>query len=477
MALQTQGQVSWDAIASQTAHFSWGVLNRLSKAGIDTLTVVVGRATCSRFAIQAPVQQKIMATLNKLESFSLFGQAIYVGFGLKHVIADLAETEQGLACVALCACLTNTYDSVTAAQVLRELWKVQSGRHELTPALHQWQNLVEVCAKSLSKSQFPQLVEGMSRLVDVPGVPYHLAQLRQPAKPTAISKALQYLSQVSQGKLVSVTFIGGVDCAWLAACAEWLLSLTVEIKNSEDRPLYRSSGLARGKDAQVIIRFEYSSNEGYNHSRTDIILAGKSFAVDPGALLHEIPEIPRPSSFVSMQSNWSSLLKDTFGPSFVSLQKLGDGMAFRDLLVAAAQAAEDAYFRGLDSPQDVPEIMGWDRFDFGHSQSRGAGFLCFVSSRLPELKPAISSLGSKNPCSQGNGLECLRARCKKLKSLCQCSLCRGDDRRPRGKCPFVNHKEATLTLCARDKNFLYVPTSACPNHCSVSFSNIKNHYS
>ena len=101
------------------------MLNRLSKAGIDVLTVVVGRATCSTFTIEAPVQQKIMRTLNELPSFNLFGQAIYIGFGLKHVLIDLAETEQGLACVALCACLTSSYDSLTAAQVLRDLWKAQ----------------------------------------------------------------------------------------------------------------------------------------------------------------------------------------------------------------------------------------------------------------------------------------------------------------------------------------------------------------
>ena len=424
MTLQTQGQVSWDAIASQTANFSWGVLNRLSKAGIDALTVVVGRATCSAFAIQAPVQQKIMATLNKLESFSLFGQAMYVGFGLKHVIVDLAETEQGLACVALCACLTNTYDSVTVAQVLRELWKVQSGPRELTPALHQWQNLVEVCAKSLSKSQFPQLVEGMSRLATVPGVPHHLGQIREPAKPTAISKALQYLSQVSQGKLISVTFIGGIDCAWLAACAEWLLSLTVEIKDAGDQPLYRSSGLARHKDAQVIIRFEHSSNEGYTRSRADIILAGKSFVVPPGALLNENPKLSWPSNYISMQSNWSSLLTDAFGPDFVSLREAGEGMALRDLLVAAAQAADDAYFRDSNPTINSGEVTSWDYFDFSHSQSRGAGFLCYVDSRLPELRPVIPPSGSSNPCAPGNGLDCLKAGYGKLRKLCRCSICR-----------------------------------------------------
>jgi len=92
-AFQQQGSTSWDNLASSTVQFSVGVLSRMSRAGLEALTVTVGPALCSIFILEPKVQRHLGEILRKLKAFNSFGKVIWFGFGLKHIIADVTQTE------------------------------------------------------------------------------------------------------------------------------------------------------------------------------------------------------------------------------------------------------------------------------------------------------------------------------------------------------------------------------------------------
>lgn len=416
-AFQQQGSTSWDNLASSTVQFSVRVLSRMSRAGLEALTVTVGPALCSIFILEPKVQRHLGEILRKLKAFNSFGKVIWFGFGLKHIIADLTQTEQGLACVALCFCLTTSYDSFFAAKVLRELWIARIGKHDLAPSLHQWQSLVDVCAGSLSHSKFPRLVEGLARLKPPSDSPAHLRHCHTTTEPQIVAEGLLCLGQVTHGELLTVTFTGGIDCAWLAAFAEWILSLRVVLTNASGIPFYQSWSNS-SKAPQVIIIW------GKDHNAQLTTTISKSFLVPPGvSLISQEDDLRRINAFPRC-SSWSTLLKESFGSSLDDLLGLGSGTTVTSLLKAVAQASENAYFDGDKTALSPIEVI-WRPFNFAHEDSRGRGYLEFVASRLPELTKYVKYrfLPSSGPRELSGGLN-LRDNLFSLQEACSCSLCR-----------------------------------------------------
>jgi len=213
---QQSGQLDWVSLSKSTFSFGLDVLVRFSKAELDPATMAIGLIACNRFVIKAEAQKRIYDALSSLKSFSSYGKLVWFGFGIKSIIKVLAETEHGMACVALCACMSISYDSFYVAEVLRDFCKFREAPPDIIPSIHQWKVLVHICAGSVTDSKFPTLLEGLIRLV-LPraGVLFH-----QPTSPEALTKAIGALVNVSNGMLANVTIAGGLDCIWLAAISE-----------------------------------------------------------------------------------------------------------------------------------------------------------------------------------------------------------------------------------------------------------------
>src|SRR5436190_3644747 len=204
---EQQGQVDWVSLSTSTFAFTLDIMDRISKAGLNATTVVVGQIVCSGFVIGPEAQKRLLDALSDLRSFSSYGTIIWFGFGIKPIIKELADSEQGAACVALCACLSVSYDSFYAAQVLRELCKIRETPPRFVPSVHQWNALVNLCAGSLSSSKFPTLVEGLMRLV----LPRVDVSMYQPTSAETLAKVIAALADISNGKLAKITLAGGHD--------------------------------------------------------------------------------------------------------------------------------------------------------------------------------------------------------------------------------------------------------------------------
>jgi hypothetical protein len=169
------------------------------------ITVAMGQAIFSGFKIPPDGQRRLADAIAKLKAFSSYGNVLWFGFGIKHIVRTLCETEQGATCAAICACLSVSYDSFIASQVLKAITDESTAPGSLTPALSQWGALVNVCAGAVEDSQFPMLVEGFSRLIGDTTQGCIRRPLHTATTAKALAGALKELSKVSDGSLRSVS--------------------------------------------------------------------------------------------------------------------------------------------------------------------------------------------------------------------------------------------------------------------------------
>jgi ankyrin repeat protein len=414
-SFEQSGQLDWVSLSRSTFGFGLDLLVRLSKAEISPATIIIGQIACNRFEIKPEAQKRINDAFSSLKSFSSYGKLVWFGFGVKSIIKDLADSEYGVACVALCACMSLSYDAFYVAEVLRQICKDSGTPPDIVPSVHQWKLLVQMCAGSVSSSGFPTLLEGLRRLVQ----PRLGVSFQRPAPREALAKAIGALADVSKGKLASVTIAGGLDCIWLAAISEWLLALDVEIRlssSNSDGLVYRSSANDHRYLPAVTIIFVSANEQSIQLSKCHIVPEGSRFL--------KAPE-PDDSSFRGGRSEWTDILTDTFGACLDVLLKGKIQQHFALLLFHASRLAEECYRYG---PADCSTELGridnsfpFRRFNFSHPSSRGEGFLKYGAKRLPELAAIINTLGQPAHWTDENArwedsidkitLECMCKRC------------------------------------------------------------------
>ncbi|PMD18087.1 hypothetical protein NA56DRAFT_648244 [Hyaloscypha hepaticicola] len=407
-----QGSVDWVALSGSTLSFSIDVLSRFSKAGVEMITVAMGQALFSGFRLRPDGEKRFSDAISKLKACSSYGSVLWFGFGVKHVIRTLSETQQGAACAAMCACLSVSYDSLFSSQVLKALADRQIAPETLTPSLSQWAALVSVCSGAVTDSQFPKLVEGMSRLLDSTGKAGRCF-LQEPTSVEALSGALGELAKISRGDVRSATLTGGVDCGWLAAVAQWLLSLSVDILDENGLLLYSNRSPLNPSYAQVTF---IRSPSFTNTHAVDPSLVRRSFWIPPGKLCFEIQHVgigDRPSQhlFSLGRSDWSTILHDTFSQAISILLGPENLESFANFLYSG--------FAG-----STQQMNPW-RGHAATARTQQHSHMSFASQRLPELK-AVYVFGEHQSMQQCStfGQPLVDYFPGTLRRVCPCSTCR-----------------------------------------------------
>lgn len=394
---QQQGSVDWVELSGRSVQFSVAVLARLSRAGIDPFTLQVGRAICTNFVLHPTAQARISDAILALKKFGSYGDIIWFGFGIKHVVTDLAETEEGLTLVALCAALSATYDSLYGARVLRQLCCLCKAPQFFSPAIRQWKLLVELCAGILSTGHFALVLDGFRRLVSEGRYQSKIEANRSPTTYSALAEAILTLAQVTNRTLAGATFTGGLDCVWLAAVAEWIFSLDVVIFSSAGVLLYRSKSLGQQPPQITLVYLEY---EGYGEKES--FVSEKTSLISGGCTLF-VREDKNPLGdihFFSWRSSWSTILRDTFHESVDELLKGENAYQFGLYLYCVSMIQEsDMRFNGDRNSADNPACFFSsnivDPLLWSQESSRGHRFLAFASERLPELRHCLKDFKLK----------------------------------------------------------------------------------
>jgi ankyrin repeat protein len=409
---QQSGQLDWVSLSKSTFSFGLDVLVRLSRAELDPATIAVSLIIFNRFALNSESQKKIHDALSNLKSFSSYGKLVWFGFGVKSIIKDLADSEHGMACVALCACMTISYDSYFAAGVLRELCKIRGTPPGLFPSIHQWKTLVDICAGSVSHSKFPVLLQGMLRCV----VPIAETALHRPTSKEALAKAIGALADVSTGELDNVTVAGGLDCIWLAAISEWLLSLEIEICHSSGLTVYKSPSNNGYQRPKVTIIFVSDNEQPVHLSKCYVVPKGIKFWNSSSS---------ETDSFTGGRSEWNSILSDTFGSCFSTLIHEDVQQKFALFMTFNAHLTEACYQYG-SKPNNTQQFVAsrgnfLRRIHFAYQASKGRALLASATQNLPELAVIQNTVGDFEIESHVDTtlMDCIRH----IRSKCTCRWC------------------------------------------------------
>jgi len=170
----------------------------------------------------------------------------------------------------------------------------------------------------LTKSKFPRLLDGFAPILAPPQANSSLPQ-RFATAPAAIAQALCLLSDVAAGRTASCTFAGGIDCAWVAAVAEWLYCLPVEILSADSSETHYRSFADVHSSAQspriLIIKSDDGSDPASVISKAFILPSGGDLIMDSHRNNHQNLS----SSRFERRSEWAHLLSDIFGAAVASL--------------------------------------------------------------------------------------------------------------------------------------------------------------
>jgi hypothetical protein len=225
-------------------------------------------------------------------------------FGVKHIIRSISESQQGIACIGICACMTEEFNASTAAKILRELCALYNPPEELNSSLRQWRALVEACEGAVSRSNFRLILSELARMCLLDS---H-RNLRSSSAPENIAKVLKGLFDVSNGVIERLHISGGADCAWLAAVAHWLLGLRVTVEDQSGNIIYRPGNFkpTTAQDSQVIIHYGTAKSETSS-------LIRRVFVVPSGQLLVSELFFPDEDLLAHGRLDWSTCLRDAFG--------------------------------------------------------------------------------------------------------------------------------------------------------------------
>jgi len=75
------GTVDWVAVSETTFSASIAILGRLSKAGLEPLTIAVAQAMATGIPIGVHGEKRLRETMSSLKSFNIFGDVVFFGIG------------------------------------------------------------------------------------------------------------------------------------------------------------------------------------------------------------------------------------------------------------------------------------------------------------------------------------------------------------------------------------------------------------
>lgn len=394
--LTTTGQVDWTSLSRSTITMSLDVAARFANAGVDAITVGVGRALGSRFLFPPEGQQELMSSLNQMKGVSSFSNTIWFGFGVKHVVRALIETEQGAMFVALCAALADGRSKLwDVGCVLREMCLVLDAPPELIPSIHQWKTFAGVCEGSLRRSHFPDVYHHFFRLFVPQG---HSSPLSGPA----MAKALHALGKLSKKETVNVVFAGTGECALLAAIAQCLLRLLVQIQDEDGVTLYASQDSLSPRALFIRKTLGSQAPGNWHHGPANEIVQKTYYEVIPSELLL-LEDFYGPTT-------WSSVLSDTFGQTWKAFRKPHLAQALHDLLhfdgtSSLSEYASDCPINNMLLHQMSDPIRQCECSSQGHRTEN------IAYAWLPELKVLAHLSNGKTCTSREACLQTIETEC------------------------------------------------------------------
>ena len=372
------------------------------------------------------------AALMELPCFRSLNDALWFGVGTRHLLRDLARTDQGTLCIGICASLSSSYTESMAAEILTEMVSVSKAPVELTPSILEWKNLVHGVNGALHLSQFPRHAERLMGLF--PTIrPCTDTDSSGPtcSSSSSLATALLAIGDVTRGAVEAITIAGGADAGWLAAVCEWLFGLKVQILREDGSVLYGSES-APNSSKYVQVLFLYCSDDGRsavaNNGSKEVQCLERVYYLEQatelirthdGKLEKSTAAIPR----VSGRLYWETALSQAFRPEFTSLSIMQEVMGRAIGAAARALTAlvknEGNLFEHARNPFDYR----WPR----HSDAvHGRGFINNLTSWFPELEPLQTTMEKTLRLSYSDAKSVYETQISLVRNTCLCNYCQDD---------------------------------------------------
>ncbi|KAF2239699.1 hypothetical protein EV356DRAFT_528272 [Viridothelium virens] len=419
--LSTSGQISWTSLAKMPFSTTVDILSRISAAGVDPYTIVVGQNLGSLFNMTNAGRQNVVDALAKLQSFASIGKILWFGFGINHLVREMGKTEEGQLCLALCASISEFCQNDLGAEVLLEMAKTSKAPDRYLPSVFEWKALLDTCAGILSSTTLPQLAEKYMALHPYRrGIGYEPLQVlikdqRGCSSPNSLARALLAIAEVSRGDLACVTLIGGADAGWLGAFAEYFFQLSVQIilASSKEETLHRS-----GNDnvaVQLLIVYE----DQRSSKMTEVQTTERTFKLED---ITEMIQSDSPDRYgtasVAGRLQWRNALYTVFGTDF---KKLSSNQ--RSLGGAIGSLAR--IIKSISTGEKFIKHYKNEFWPYSHAESYGKGLIAQVTYFFPELASQRDVMEEEVRNDTAWALSQYEAYTTSLKIACNCKLCQG----------------------------------------------------
>ena len=357
-----QGTVDWPSLANASVNASVSILTRLSGHGVELWTAAVAQVLLGNIRLSAEGESHINEALAKLYSFGSYGNLLYFGFGVKHMIRTLAESSEGMATVAICSSIAEVHGLAISTSIVYEYAKLYStdAGASLMPSFRQWEALINSCSGALSRSPFGSVVEFFMR--------FH-PQTHMCGDPKQVARALEGIAKISSGLMRSMVLIGNSECGFLAAVAQWLLGLRVVVRNVAGDIVYPSSD-ADTDNYQLMVIYSDDPDKSRAISRT-----ADAYYID---YIRDILHESIGSDYVSGRVEWKTAISQTFGSSAMKIFQV-PGILGEIIGSAAKIYSIDCDSMDLKTRFLQPIMKG-----FGPEAS-GRAFIDLALRQLPEL--------------------------------------------------------------------------------------------
>ena len=434
------GQVDWVEFVNTLWSSSSAILQRCASADVQPITLGAGFALGSVFDLDRIGKQRMHSALQTNQGVWSFEKVLYFGFGARSFLSVMADVQSGVNCVALCSALSEVHDEHAAAWILDELWKIYGFPQQYLPSHAQFTALVKACSGVLTKTEFSQTADRMLG---------HTLDPRHPlpfiSNAEDIAKAMSGLFKISKGTIARVTVTGGMECAFIASFAHWVLNLKVYVDDDAGRVIHQD---AHSEEAQVVVTYRRQADLSLVQvsSTTYILREDLDLIVRSPTIEHNILTIRTP---------WDGCLTRVFGTAFNALLKA-------ETILGAFFGSTARVYQALAlGESDVGKFSRKTYINFVES-SYGIGFIHSVVSTFPELKRASGlfdgmQLALDVPLQEA--LRTIEQTVLNLEQLCPCSKCTSSDQGREVTCIVVlafsiREMVSTISCVTRDDNVL-----------------------
>ncbi|MCJ1439383.1 hypothetical protein MMC27_008777 [Xylographa pallens] len=384
-----QGTIDWTALSRTSFSASLAVLGRLSGAGLEPLTVAIVQAMCINIPIGIHGEERLQESISTLKAFSSFGDVIWFGVGVRHVLRTLVQTSEGASGVALAACLSEGHSPQYSARVFYDLAKLMKSPTELTPSFVQWENYVRACSGIFGNSNFGLKVSQMTRLA---GFSTFLqtpeAAPKRAAQPAQMAEILRAIGMIQTEQWESIQVTGGSECCWTIVLCEFLFGLRVELRGLNGNVLFQNYNV---DSQQAQVYFDVCQFSEYSLCRT-----GRTFALNPMDFVARwhTEGYSSDSHLVTSRQHQSVIIQECFGKDFMTFT--GESLA-QMLAASAVLYSGSSRSWGYNTPEDFVNKAITSIPELSALASSALSEIEKVKGEVAQLSPESSEILLRNP--------------------------------------------------------------------------------